>query len=135
MPKIKLNKKHNKMKALENKIMEKNPDITGWNIDLKLVDLKENKSFSCMSAYYRFTMNKKITVIWFKEDINSNSPMYGCDLGNYFDRVRQQIIYVIFKQDNGRDDVVSFTGSDLGNDVTNQSMKFQPKCIKLLTLK
>jgi len=77
-----------------------------------------------MSAYYKFTINDRITMIWFKEDINSNSPMDLCNLGNYFDRVRQQIIYVMFKSVNGDYDidvdvdvdVVSFTGNDFGND-------------------
>jgi hypothetical protein len=113
----KLDKKHERKKTIINNITKKNKDLAKWGIDLRMVDLKENKSFSCMSAYYKFTLNDKITIIWFKEDINSNSPMYLCNLGNYFNRVREQIVYITFKSENGSDgDMMSFTGIDLGND-------------------
>lgn len=110
------------MRLIEKQILKKNKDILKWGIKLKMVDLKENKSFSCMSAYYKFTFNDKITMIWFKEDLNSNSPLALMNIGNYFDRIREQIIKIIFNSntkessDIKTNDVMTITGLDMGND-------------------
>jgi hypothetical protein len=115
----KLKKNERQMRKIEKEILKKNKDILKWSIDLKMIDLKENQSFSCMSAYYKFTFNDKITMIWFKEDLNSNSPLDSVNIGNYFDRCRCQIIRVIFDSDIKDTDVsniMTFTGIDFGND-------------------